>query len=136
MKSKDTALWKIWNMRIFRNKNITCCMFLQYTRELVRTKSANQIIYHLIIACSSKYCLSEHGKNRPPQPASKKVLKKKAIVKLHTVSLKLKVHKVQIMKTSRCKNLRSEWLQTWLYQESKTWNKNRGVNLMRPQNLG
>ena len=43
--------------------------------------------------------------------------------------------KYKITNTPMCKNLRSGWLQTLLYQESTTWSKNRGVNLMRPQNV-
>ena len=48
---------------------------------------------------------------------------------------KISFRKYKITNTPKCKNLRSGWLQTLLYQESTTWSKTRGVNLMRPQNV-
>ena len=49
---------------------------------------------------------------------------------------KSKVQKIQIrILDPKGKNLGSGWLQTLLYQESTTWSKNRGVNLMKPQNV-
>ena len=78
-------------------------------------------------------------KQQTATPYVKKSNEEKAICKLHKVNLKLKKVSEKIQKkienTPKCKNLRSGWLQTLLYQESTTWSKTRGVNLMRPQNV-
>ena len=139
-KYEKTLDWKcIAKVRLSSESEKYIYVFMYLLKE-EKCKSNNESS-HLIIAWSSNsvsLCMeSSLWNNRLRHLTSKRVMKKKGNLQIaHSEpETKISFRKYKITNTPKCKNLRSGWLQTLLYQESTTWSKNRGVNLMRPQNV-